>query len=317
MEPRVGSGSVATARIGRWKPVLVRQHVVVHGYRRGFVMAGHGPPLLLVHGIGDSADTWSTVLDALVRDHTVVAPDLLGHGASDKPRADYSVAAYANGMRDLLSVLGIDRVTLVGHSLGGGVAAQFAYQFPERCERLVLVSSGGAGREVNPLLRLAAVPGAELALPALGLPGARRLLGWAGAAARLLGAMPAEDVSGILDAVDRLPDAGARQAILRTLRAAVDWRGQCITLLDRAYLVGSLPTLLVWGRRDGVVPFSHALAAQRAMPGSQLEVFERAGHFPHRSDPVRFVAVLAQFVAQTPPAVFEPERWRARLQAGN
>ena len=117
------------------------------------------PALLLIHGIGDSSDTWRPVLQALARTHTVIAPDLLGHGRSEKPRADYSVAAYANGMRDLLSVLEIDRVTVVGHSLGGGVAAQFAYQFPDRCERLVLVDSGGVGRSVSPLLRLATCAG--------------------------------------------------------------------------------------------------------------------------------------------------------------
>ena len=106
--------------------------------------------MLLIHGIGDSSDTWRPVIDQLARHHTVVAPDLLGHGRSEKPRADYSVAAYANGMRDLLSVLEIDRATVVGHSLGGGVAGQFAYQFPERCERLVLVGSGGVGQVREP-----------------------------------------------------------------------------------------------------------------------------------------------------------------------
>ncbi|HVC71001.1 MAG TPA: alpha/beta fold hydrolase [Acidimicrobiales bacterium] len=124
-----------------------------------FLCAGQGPPLLLIHGIGDSSSTWLRVIGSFARDHRVIAPDLLGHGLSDKPRADYSVAAYANGMRDLLSVLDIDRVTVVGHSLGGGVAAQFAYTFPERCERLVLVGTGGIARSVNLLLRFSAAPG--------------------------------------------------------------------------------------------------------------------------------------------------------------
>src|SRR3954454_18058244 len=127
-------------------------------------MVGSGPPLLLIHGIGDSSETWLEVIPELARRHTVIAPDLLGHGESAKPRADYAVAAYACGMRDLLSVLDVDRVTVVGHSLGGGIALQFAYQFPERCERLVLVGSGGIGPEVHPLLRIAAAPGAELGL---------------------------------------------------------------------------------------------------------------------------------------------------------
>src|SRR5579871_1643213 len=144
------------------------QYRIVHGYRRAFVHVGEGTPLLLIHGIGDSSDTWKHVIPELSRDHRIVAPDLLGHGRSDKPRADYSVAAYANAMRDLLSVLGIERATVVGHSLGGGVAMQFAYQYPERCERLVLVSTGGVGKEVNPLLRIASAPNADLVLPLLG-----------------------------------------------------------------------------------------------------------------------------------------------------
>jgi pimeloyl-ACP methyl ester carboxylesterase len=153
------------------------RHRTVHGYRRAYRMAGSGPAVLLLHGIGDSSESWVPVMADLARHHTVVAPDLLGHGGSDKPRADYSVAAYANGMRDLLTVLGIESATVVGHSLGGGVAAQLAYQYPERCERLVLVASGGAGRDVTPILRLAAAPLAEVFLAPARWPGAGRSSG--------------------------------------------------------------------------------------------------------------------------------------------
>src|SRR5436190_11222678 len=145
------------------------QFRTIHGYRRAFRVAGSGPAILLIHGIGDNSTTWSTVQSKLAQRFTVIAPDLLGHGKSDKPRADYSVAAYANGMRDLLSVLDIDHVTVVGHSLGGGVAMQFAYQFPQKTERLILVASGGAGRGVSPLLRAATLPGAQLGMSTLRL----------------------------------------------------------------------------------------------------------------------------------------------------
>src|SRR5207247_2045660 len=124
-----------------------------------------GPVLVLIHGITASAATWDDVLPWLAERHTVVAPDLLGHGRSAKPRGDYSLGAYANGIRDLLEVLGHPRATIVGHSLGGGIAMQFAYQYPERCERLVLVSSGGLGREVHAMIRAAALPGSEWVLP--------------------------------------------------------------------------------------------------------------------------------------------------------
>ena len=286
---------------------------VVHGYERAYRMAGRGPALLFLHGIGDDSSTWLDLLASLSADFTVIAPDLLGHGSSAKPRADYSVAAYACGMRDLLTTLDVDRVTVVGHSLGGGVAMQFAYQFPERCERLVLVGSGGVGAGVHPLLRLAAAPGAGLVLPLLGTPPAvAALRGFAG----LLRVFDDADLDYVLTRYARLVEPGTRSAFLRTLRSVVDWRGQVVNMLDRCYLTEGIPTLLVWGTEDRVVPSGHALRAHRAMPGSRLVLFEGAGHFPHRSDPERFLEILREFVAETPPARYDRARWGKLLRAG-
>jgi pimeloyl-ACP methyl ester carboxylesterase len=292
------------------------QFCTIHGYRRAFLRCGTGPVLLLIHGIGDSSDTWRPLLDQLARSHTVVAPDLLGHGRSEKPRADYSVAAYANGMRDLLSVLEIDRATVIGHSLGGGVAAQFAYQFPERCERLVLVGSGGIGRSVNPMLRLAAVPGVEALMPLFGLPPVKMAGRMAAGLLRQLDTSLGRDTEELLAVFDSLPDTAARRAILRTLRSGVDWRGQVITLLDRAYLTEGIPTLLVWGRHDAVIPLGHGRLAHAAMPGSELEIFDEAGHFPHHTDPARFSRIVIEFMERTEPARFDHEEWRRRLRRG-
>ncbi|WP_086843257.1 alpha/beta fold hydrolase [Amycolatopsis kentuckyensis] len=286
---------------------------VVHGYERAYRMAGRGPALLFLHGIGDDSSTWLDLLASLSDRFTVIAPDLLGHGSSAKPRADYSVAAYACGMRDLLTTLDVDRVTVVGHSLGGGVAMQFAYQFPERCERLVLVGSGGVGAGVHPLLRLAAAPGAGLLLPLLGTPPAvAALRGFAG----LLRVIDDADLDYVLTRYARLVEPGTRSAFLRTLRSVVDWRGQVVNMLDRCYLTAGIPTLLVWGTEDRVVPSGHALRAHRAMPGSRLVLFEGAGHFPHRSDPERFLEILREFLASTPPAEYDRARWGELLRAG-
>jgi pimeloyl-ACP methyl ester carboxylesterase len=292
------------------------QSRVIHGYRRVYRIGGSGPPLLLIHGIGDSSQTWHRVLPELGRRHLVIAPDLLGHGASDKPRADYAAAAYANGMRDLLGVLGIDRVTLVGHSLGGGVAMQFAYQFPEKTERMVLVSTGGAGRHVSPLLRAATLPGAELAISALRLPGARLAVGAAVSVLELFDTGLGLDAADLRRMVDALPDATARTAFIRTLRSVVDRRGQVVTMLDRCYLVRGMPTLLVWGSRDSVLPIGHAYQARAAMPGSRLEVFDGAGHFPFHTDPLRFVRVLEDFWATTRPSEWTADQWRELLRSG-
>ncbi|MEU7786724.1 alpha/beta hydrolase [Amycolatopsis sp. NPDC049159] len=284
---------------------------VVHGHERAYRMAGRGPAVLFLHGIGDDSSTWLELLTSLADDFTVIAPDLLGHGFSAKPRADYSVAAYACGMRDLLTTLDVDRVTVVGHSLGGGVAMQFAYQFPERCERLVLVGSGGVGAGVHPLLRLAAAPGAGLVLPLLG---ARQALPVLRGLAGLL--RFSEDLDYVLARYLRLVEPDTRSAFLRTLRSVVDWRGQVVNMLDRCYLTEGIPTLLVWGTEDRVVPSGHALRAHRAMPGSRLVLFEGAGHFPHRSDPARFAEVLREFLDSAPAARYDRARWGDLLRAG-
>lgn len=293
------------------------QYRVIHGYRRAFVHAGSGPALLFIHGIGDSSDTWLDVMARLAQDYTVIAPDLLGHGQSDKPRADYSVAGYANAMRDLLTVLEIDRVTIIGHSLGGGVALQFAYQYPDRCERLVLVSSGGVSREVHSILRLAALPAAsDLALPLLQFGVTRWLVRRGLQLSQRFETDLGRDAGNLLRVVEALPDATARAAFLRTLRAVIDSRGQVITMLDRCYLTSGMPTLLMWGTRDPIIPFHHAQIAHAAMPGSRLEVFDDAGHFPHRHDPARFVAVLRDFLATTQPSSYRSDQWRELLRRG-
>ncbi|MGW3285634.1 alpha/beta fold hydrolase [Streptomyces sp. NPDC001002] len=307
-------------RAVRLRPVgddeLELRYRVVHGYRRAFRMAGEGPALVLIHGIGDSSATWTELIPDLARTHTVIAPDLLGHGASDKPRADYSVAAYANGVRDLLTALGIESATLVGHSLGGGVAMQFAYQFPERTERLILVSAGGVGCEVNPLLRLVSLPGAHLMLSSLRLPGMRLQVGLTIRLMKLLNTDLGQDAGEWLTLVDALPDETARNAFVRSLRAVVDWRGQVVTMLDRCYLTEGMPTMLLWGDRDSVVPVRHAYGAHEAMPGSRLEIFEGAGHFPFHSDPGRFVSLVEEFTRTTDPADWSREHWRELLCEG-
>jgi pimeloyl-ACP methyl ester carboxylesterase len=290
----------------------------IHGYRRAFRIAGSGPAVLLIHGIGDNSSTWETVQTRLAQRFTVIAPDLLGHGKSDKPRADYSVAAYANGMRDLLAVLDIDRVTVIGHSLGGGVAMQFCYQFPQLVERLVLVSTGGVTKDVHPMLRVASMPMGSEALTLLRMPLAVTALQIAGrVVGTVLGSRGfARDLPDVLRILAELPEPKASSAFSRTLRAVVDWRGQVITMLDRCYLTKSVPVQLIWGNDDSVIPVSHARMAHAAMPGARLEIFNRSGHFPFHDDPDRFVEVVGRFIDSTEPAEYDQDRLRELLRAG-
>jgi hypothetical protein len=125
--------------------------------------------------------------------------------------------------------------------------------------------------------------------------------------------LDADDLMRVLDA---LPDPATRRAFLRTLRSVVDWRGQAITMLDRCYLTGRVPILLVWGSRDAVIPVRHGQIARLAMPGSRLEIFEGAGHFPFRHDPVRFAGVLDRFLRHTQPAAYCADEWRDLLVDG-
>jgi len=293
-----------------------RETRIVHGYRRSFLIAGEGPAVLLVHGVGESSRTWEEVLPLLARDHQVIAPDLLGHGLSDKPRADYSVGGYANAMRDLLTLLDVERATVVGHSFGGGVAMQLAYQYPDRCERLVLVASGGLGSEVMPLLRLAALPGASSAIGAsLSLPARLPLTGVL-RAARLLRIIDRQDADEVLHLWKGLRDPAARAAFLRTLRGVIDVRGQAISSRDRTYLTAQIPTLLVWGDKDPVLPVAHVHAVAESLPDARVEIVPGAGHTPHRSHPERFAAVVGDFIRTTAPATHDPQAWRRTLERG-
>jgi pimeloyl-ACP methyl ester carboxylesterase len=247
---------------------------------------------------------------------TVVAPDLLGHGQSAKPRGDYSLGAYASGVRDLVAALGHDRATVVGHSLGGGIAMQLAYQFPERTNRLALVSSGGLGREVHPLLRAAALPGSEFVLPLVCAAGLRDAGNAIAQALGKLGLRAGPDLEEMWTGYGSLVDRDAQQAFIHTLRTIVDAGGQRVNATDRLYLAAELPTLIVWGESDPIIPVAHGKAAHTAIAGSRLDTFEGAGHFPHREDPRRFVRTLVDFIETTVPAEVDEDRWRELLRAG-
>jgi pimeloyl-ACP methyl ester carboxylesterase len=292
---------------------LELRRLVLHGDEVAYRQAGSGPVVVLIHGITSSSVTWERVMPYLARRFTVIAPDLIGHGDSAKPKGDYSLGAHASGVRDLLLALGHDRATVVGHSLGGGIAMQFSYQFPERCERLVLVDSGGLGREVSPLLRAATLPGSELVLPVLA---ATRLLDvgrFAAQALNRLGLRARTDFEEIARGHATLSDPGARGAFVHTLRSVVEPGGQRIDASNRLYLAEHIPFLLVWGQNDSIIPVSHGRNTHEHVPDSRLEVFENSGHFPQLDEPERFLDVLVDFIDSTEPAALDADGWRALL----
>ncbi len=285
----------------------------VHGHAVSYLQAGEGPVLLLVHGIAGSCEHWREVVEPLARDHTVIAPDFPGHGASEAGGGDYSIGALAGTLRDLLLALGHERATVVGHSLGGGVAMQLAYQHPEMIERLVLVSSGGLGPDVSPVLRAAALPGADLFISLTA--GAGQRVGSAlGRGLKAIGLRPNADVAEVARAYASLKDPARRAAFLDTLKAVVGTRGQRVDASDRLYLAEAVPVLIVWGARDSIIPVRHGADAVRAIPGSRLEVFDDVGHMPQLEAPGRFIAVLERFLRETDPVQFDRDEWRARIR---
>lgn len=289
----------------------------MHGVEVSYRSGGSGPVVLLVHGMAGSSSSWKPVLDDLSRDATVVVPDLPGHGRSGKPRGDYSLGAQAGFLRDLLVALGHDHATVVGTSLGGGIAMQFAYQHPDRCDRLVLVGSGGLGDEVMPLLKVLSVPGAEMVMPVAFLPFIRSAVeGVTGALSRF-GLRPDPATTEMWRAYTSLTDPEARTAFVHTLRAVVDRQGQRVSALDKLYLTAVLPSLIIWGAEDLVIPVSHAHRAAEAIPDARLEVMAGCGHFPYAEQPREFVEILTKFLDSTEPASVTSEYLADRIAAEN
>jgi pimeloyl-ACP methyl ester carboxylesterase len=283
--------------------------IELHGHRVIYRIAGDGPPVVLIHGMVNSSKHWEEVALRLADRYTVVAPDLLGHGDSAAVRGDYSLGAHACSIRDLLTTIGIERATIVGHSLGGGIAMQFFYQFPQRVERLALISSGGLGHEVSPMLRGAALPGAATGIWLVANRRVRSALERAGGRMRKRGSRKGVYLEAVARAMRPLQDAAARRAFVQTLRSVIDVRGQHVSAIDRLYLLGELPTLIVWGGRDNTIPMQHGLAAHALIPNSHFVTLPKAAHFPNLEDPQGLADALLDWLDSTEPGLIEDSEW--------
>ena len=290
------------------------QRVTLHGHSIAYRTAGDGPVVVLVHGMAGSSDTWRHVLPALARRFTVVAPDLLGHGETAKPRAEYS--AQRARERPARSP---GRARARARDVRRPVARR-RYRDAARVSVPGALRAAGAGverrpgREVSPLLRGLSIPGVEHLFPLVCSPAlltaGRRLTGWL--ATRSL--RPSPVVEEIWRSYTSLADDDTRRAFFRTLRAVIDPSGQTVCATDRLYLASLLPTLIVWGARDSLIPMTHGLAAHEAIPGSRLAIFDDAGHFPHCEAPERFVETLVQFIDATEAARMPEQSWRDLLR---
>lgn len=288
-----------------WAEILPRD-VTIAGNRIVYRLAGSGPVLLLVHGMAGSAETWKYVMPALAERFTVLAPDLLGQGESDTPDCDYSLETHAGTLHDLMAALGYDRATVVGQSLGGGMALQFAHDHPERCERLVLVNSGGLGPELTFYLRILRVPGMETVFPFFCTSWLRNAGDQVAAWLLHAGLKSTRADQEVWRSYSSLTDAGRRRAFFQSLRGVIGINGQTVSALGRIHPATLLPTLIVWGAQDSLIPVSHARALHQSLPGSRLEIFDGVGHYPHCEAPERFLALLVEFIGSTTPARLPP-----------
>jgi pimeloyl-ACP methyl ester carboxylesterase len=305
------------ARVSRFAELAPYDEVELHGHRVGFRRAGSGDQvLLLLHGITSTSEAWRNVLPSLAERYTVIAPDMIGHGRSAKPRGDYSLGAYAAGVRDLLAVLGYERGSVVGHSFGGGIAMQFSYLFPEYVERMGLISSGGLGTSVHPLLRAATLPGSEWVLPLIAREWPVKAGGAIAAAAGRLGIEAGPDLAEFARGYASLSEEGASDAFIHTMRGVIDHEGQRVSALDRLYLADQMPTLIIWGTDDPVIPVQHGRRAHEIVGHSRYVELEGAGHWPMLDDPDRVIDEITDFMDGTEPFEWSLETVRARLQEG-
>jgi pimeloyl-ACP methyl ester carboxylesterase len=289
--------------------------VDLHGHQSVYREAGSGPNLVLIHGMINSSRHWRGVAERLSDSYRVIAPDLIGHGDSATPRGDYSLGAHAASIRDLLATIGVERATIVGHSLGGGFAMQFFYQFPQRTERLGLISSGGLGDEVSPLLRAAALPGSGALLRLATRPRLVEGLASGGARLRRDGHPAGVYLQSVARALDPLREEGSRRAFVETLRAVIDARGQRVSARDRLYLLGQMPTLIAWGERDRTIPLEHGRRAAAAIPNSRFETIPGAAHFPNLEAPERTAAILRDWLDTTEPFLIDDSVWGEAIAA--
>lgn len=282
-------------------PARAREHVTLHGRDLAYLdLPGTGTPILLVHGIGSNLDTWGDVPERLAASGArVIAVDLPGHGDSSKEPGDYSLGALASTLRDLLAHLEVERVHLVGHSLGGGVSLQFQYQWPDRVEAMVLESSGGLGEEAFTGLRAAALPGSELVIRWAINPRTLRGASWLGDRLGRVGLSPHALSPRALQTVSWLGEEDRRAAFLATLRSVVSPKGQRVSALDKLHLVEGSRVLIIWGDRDPMIPVAHGHHAHELLEGSRLVVFPGAAHEPHVHDPDRFADVVLAHLASS------------------
>lgn len=271
-----------------------RRQLRISNLRVHYLSSGRGPPTVLIHGLGGSCRDWLLNIRALSNHFLVLAPDLVGFGRSDKPRSfpsDPVTSFFPSLLNHFSTRLGLGSVNIVGHSMGGLVALQFALQFPRMVNKLVLVDSAGLGKEVPTLLRLLSIP----ALPASLLSPPKTLLKMV-----LSDTFHNEEIDideSIEEVYNYLRSEGAKESFLAVTRSIVGLRGQKIVLSDQLKDI-TAKTLIIWGDQDKSLPVSHAHRAHRLIIDSELHILPQCGHCPQIEKPNEFNTLVTPFLSR-------------------
>jgi pimeloyl-ACP methyl ester carboxylesterase len=268
--------------------------VEVGGLRVRYRSAGEcGSVLVLLHGIGRTLEDWSENMLALGKSHRVFAPDFPGCGFSDKPVLPYTTPFLAGFVRDFLRVLNLERAILVGNSMGGGISLEFSALFPELLEGLVLVAPAGMGPKGAQFLGLCSIPGFGEVISRPSRVGSRRALELLFADRSLMTQARAERDFELSN------QPGATRAFLKMLRFMANRRGAKPAFYNRSLENAAnlrVPTLIVWGVQDHILPVEYAPVAAKIIPGSKLQIYDPCGHFPMLERAQEFNALLLEFL---------------------
>ena len=287
---------MAPREVEHREPASVRDPEVRHSFARVAGVSIHwaevgneesaATPVVMLHGLQDCHLTWKHVVSSLARDRRVLMPDLPGHGLSERPDAAYDLPWYARVTGAWLETIKLAHADIIGHSLGGGIAQMLLLECRDRIRRLVLAASGGLGREITSLLRLASIPFVveRLGQPFFGI----------GTRLALRGVVAPADLAELSAMNAR---GGSARAFARTVHDLVDWRGQRRRFSQRAHEIGALPPIaVIWGERDRVIPAKHAAALAELVDGLEVTILEGCGHYLHREQPDRFARVVRTFL---------------------
>ena len=274
---------------------LTRKFATVCDHRMSYVTGGSGPPMVLLHGLGANCFTWRFTLPTLTQHNTIYAPDMFGCGESDKAGMDYSLDAMADYVNGFMEAVGLHSAIFVGHSLGGGITMQYCHRHPGHAERIVLVSSGGMGRDLHWLLRISTLPGANSVIGAMADPRTRLPQISRTMEQRRMQQLAQEFDPNTPTMLDRFQSYETRQAFLGMLRGVGGLQGQRVSALDHLTEL-TVPVLLIWGARDGTIPVSHGKQAASIIPLAHLEVLPNCYHRPQIEAPQKFCELVLNFL---------------------